>query len=53
MIVRPRDDLWEATARAGALRPESAYVELPEFGHGLWEVAADRMGTLARGFFDG
>ena len=52
MIVRPRDDLWDATARARTLRPDAAYVELPDVGHGLWEVAAARMATLARGFFD-
>lgn len=52
MIVRPRDDLWEATARGRALRPDAAYAELPDLGHGLWEVAPGRMATLARGFFD-
>jgi len=52
MIVRPRDDLWDATARARALRPDAAYAELPDLGHGLWEVAPDRMATLARDFLD-
>jgi pimeloyl-ACP methyl ester carboxylesterase len=52
MIVRPKDDLWEATARARTLRPDAAYAELPELGHGLWEVAPERMATMARRFFD-
>jgi pimeloyl-ACP methyl ester carboxylesterase len=52
MIVRPRDDLWQATARARALRPDADYAELPDLGHGLWDVAPARMARLARGFFD-
>lgn len=51
MIVRPRDDLWEATARARALRPDADYAELPDLGHGLWSVAPERMAALLRGFF--
>jgi pimeloyl-ACP methyl ester carboxylesterase len=52
MIARPKDDLWEATARARTLRPDAAYAELPELGHGLWEVAPERMAALARRFLD-
>jgi len=50
--VRPKDDLWEASARARALRGDAAYAELPEFGHGLWDAAPERMVALIRGFFD-
>lgn len=46
LIARPKDDLWDATARARALRPDAAHAELPELGHGLWSVAPERMARL-------
>jgi pimeloyl-ACP methyl ester carboxylesterase len=52
MIVRPKDDLWDATARARTLRRDTAYSELPELGHGMWEVAPGRMAALVRRFLD-
>ena len=52
MIVRVKDDLWDATARARQLRPDAAYAELPEFGHGVFHVAPDRMAEIAKAFFD-
>lgn len=52
MIVRVHDDLWAATARARELRTDTEYIELPEFGHGLFHAAPDHMGKIAREFFD-
>jgi len=52
MLVRPKDDLWEASARARSLRGDAVYAELSEFGHGLWDAAPDRMVELIRDFFD-
>lgn len=51
LIARPRDDLWEATARAEVLRPDAIHVTLPEFGHGLWSAAPERMIAILKGFF--
>lgn len=50
MIMRPRDDLWEATARVKALLPEVPWVDLPDYGHGLFEVAPAMMHELTRDF---
>jgi pimeloyl-ACP methyl ester carboxylesterase len=50
MIVRPRDDLWEATGRAMALRPDVPAVAFPDHGHGLFDIIPERMATLARDF---
>lgn len=52
MIIRVRDDLWEASARARALRQDAKYLELPEYGHGLFHVAPQEMDRIARDFFD-
>ena len=50
MIMRPRDDLWEATARVKALLPEVPWVDVPDYGHGLFEVAPAMMHELTRDF---
>jgi pimeloyl-ACP methyl ester carboxylesterase len=50
MVVRPRDDLWDATARTREVLRGARFVELPEYGHGLFEVAPERVVALAREF---
>jgi pimeloyl-ACP methyl ester carboxylesterase len=52
LLVRPKDDLWEATGRALDLRPDVGHVELPGLGHGVWEVAPQRMDEIVRQFLD-
>lgn len=52
LIVRVKDDLWEATARARQLRPDAEYVELPGYGHGLFDAAPAHMDELLRQFLD-
>jgi len=50
MILRPRDDLWDATDRAMKLRPDARSVELPDLGHGMWEAAPERTARLIDDF---
>lgn len=45
-LVRPKDDLWDASARARPLLPDAPFIELPDHGHGLFEVAPDRMAEI-------
>jgi pimeloyl-ACP methyl ester carboxylesterase len=52
LLVRPRDDLWTATGRARALRPDARWVELPGYGHGLFHAAPQRMDAILRDFLD-
>lgn len=52
LILRPRDDLWEATGRARKLRPDARYAELPDFGHGLFDAATPEVEALLRSFLD-
>jgi pimeloyl-ACP methyl ester carboxylesterase len=41
LVLRPRDDLWEATQRARSILQNAQYKDLPDHGHGLFSVAAD------------
>lgn len=52
MIVNVKDDLWTATQRARDLRPDAAYAEFAQYGHGLFHVAPQEMSDLARDFFE-
>jgi pimeloyl-ACP methyl ester carboxylesterase len=41
LVLRPHDDLWDATARARGLLRNARFVDLPDYGHGLLEVAPE------------
>ena len=49
-IITVRDDLWNVSKRAQEMRPEFEYMELPQYGHGLFHVAPDHMNEIIRGF---
>ena len=51
-IITVRDDLWEVSKRANELRPEFKYMELPQYGHGLFHVAPDHMNEIIRGLLE-
>lgn len=50
LLVRPKDDLWDATDRAFKLRPDAQCVELPELGHGAWDDDRGRLHEVVREF---
>ncbi|MFM8518086.1 MAG: alpha/beta fold hydrolase [Nevskiaceae bacterium] len=52
MLMRPHDDLWEATGRAMALRADARHIELAEFAHGLWEADPERLASVIEDFLD-
>jgi pimeloyl-ACP methyl ester carboxylesterase len=39
LVLRPKDDLWDATLRAKGVLREARFVDLPQYGHGLFDVA--------------
>jgi hypothetical protein len=41
LVLRPKDDLWEATARSRGLLPDARHLDMPDFGFGLFDVAPD------------
>ena len=52
LVLRPNDDLWEATARAEALLRNASLVDLPEAGFGLFDVAPEVVAGQVRNFLD-
>lgn len=50
LVLRPRDDLWDATARVRGLLPDACFVDMPDFGHGLFDVAPEAVATQIREF---
>ncbi len=50
LVLRPKDDLWEVTARARELLRDGQFVDLPEFGFGLFDVAPDVVARHLRSF---
>jgi pimeloyl-ACP methyl ester carboxylesterase len=39
LVLRPKDDLWEATLRAKGVLRDSRILDLPQYGHGLFDAA--------------
>lgn len=52
LVLRPNDDLWEITLRAQLLLPRAQFVDLPEYGLGVFDVAADVVAGHVRPFLD-
>jgi pimeloyl-ACP methyl ester carboxylesterase len=50
LVLRPKDDLWEPTARARGLLRSARCVDLPQYGHGLLEVAPQAVVEAIGGF---
>ncbi len=53
IIINARDDLYEVTPRARALRPDARFITFEDRGFGLIEVEAEALAALARAHFDG
>ena len=51
-VLRPRDDLWHATARARDLLPYARWDEYPAAGHGFFEVEAEALARTIDGFLE-
>ncbi len=53
LVFRPKDDLWEATLRAKSALKSARIVDLPNHGHGVFEVGAEALASEALGFLQG
>jgi hypothetical protein len=54
LVLNPEDDLVEQTARIKPLLryPQSRFVDLPGWAHGLLDVKTDETAAIAHGFLD-
>lgn len=53
LLLRPRDDLWDATQRAREALPKARCVDLAEQGAGLFELAPELVTEATREFLRG
>jgi len=50
LVLRPKDDLWDVTPRARPLLPGATFIDLPEQGFGLFDVAPEVVARRVRTF---
>ncbi len=50
LILNPEDDLWDLTRRSAPLAPAAHYVELPGWGHGLFDLETAPIAALVEDF---
>jgi len=53
LVLRPKDEFWEATLRARELLPKARFVDLAEQGNGLFEAAPEVVVEVCREFLRG
>jgi pimeloyl-ACP methyl ester carboxylesterase len=53
LVLRPKDDFWEATLRARELLSKARFVDLPEAGNGLFEAAPEAVVESTKEFIRG
>jgi pimeloyl-ACP methyl ester carboxylesterase len=53
LVVRPRDDLWEATQRVRERLPKARFVDLPDQGAALLESAPEVVNNAIQDFLRG
>jgi pimeloyl-ACP methyl ester carboxylesterase len=53
LVLRPRDELWDSTPRVRELLPRARFVDLPEQGAGLFELAPAVVADTLREFLRG
>lgn len=52
LILRARDDLWDATGRALQFLRNGKMVELPEYGREMFQMRYRELAVVVRGFLD-
>jgi pimeloyl-ACP methyl ester carboxylesterase len=53
LVLRPKDDFWEATLRARELLPKARFMDLADQGNGLFEVTPEVVVEVTREFLRG
>jgi hypothetical protein len=50
LVARAKDECWDSTARAREFLPRARTLDLPQFGPGLFDSAADSLAAPLREF---
>jgi pimeloyl-ACP methyl ester carboxylesterase len=53
LLIRPRDELWDATARAREALPKARCLDLADQGPALFEVAPELVAEGVKDFLRG
>jgi len=53
LVLRPKDDFWEATLRARELLPKARFIDLADQGNGLFELTPEVVVEVTREFLRG
>jgi len=53
LVLRPKDDFWDATLRARELLPKARFLDLPDQGNGLFEAAPESVVESTKEFLRG
>jgi len=53
LVLRPKDDFWEATLRARELLPKARFIDLPDQGNALFEATPEVVVEVTREFLRG
>jgi pimeloyl-ACP methyl ester carboxylesterase len=53
LVLRPKDEFWEATLRAREVLPKARFVDLPDQGYGLFEAATGAVLESVKDFLRG
>lgn len=53
LVLRPKDDFWEATLRARELLPKARFIDLPDQGNALFEASPEVVVEVTREFLRG
>jgi pimeloyl-ACP methyl ester carboxylesterase len=53
LVLRPKDDFWEASLRARELLPKARFIDLADQGNGLFEVTPEVVVEVTREFLRG
>jgi pimeloyl-ACP methyl ester carboxylesterase len=51
MVIRPKDDLWEVSMRAKSLIPNAQWVDWPQYGFWIFDVAIPEIVSLTKAFY--
>jgi pimeloyl-ACP methyl ester carboxylesterase len=53
LVLRPKDDFWEATLRARELLPKARFIDLADQGNGLFEATPEVVVEVTKEFLRG